>query len=162
VNWPLIILSSIAALLAFMAIQRFFSWRMGRRLDQMIRQIQDGTYESKTKPSPIRLIWDDDQVTVADSRTGESRTFRWKEIRSASAYKLDLVAYDQVCVAFEFDNDTSIEIDETMDGFSSFLEAAPDYLPGFVIFSDWYINITTPAFETNLAPLFKRRNSGGD
>ena len=165
-NWPLFILSCVAGYLVIFLIERLFRWRFRRRIsremDNTLQQIKDGTYESEAEPSPIRLSWNAKGFTISDSETEKTVLVHWEKICRAEAFKRDLLAYDEVCVAFDLNGDSAIEINETMDGFTDLMEAAPTYLAGFVAFSDWYMNITTPAFETNLTPLFERQESEED
>lgn len=163
-NWPLFTIICTAAVFACLAIKHFLAWKTGRRFDREMQktfeQIKDGTYQSQADPSPIRVHWDENRITVSDARSASTDSIYWQSIRRVSAFKRDLLTYDQVCVAFAIDNGTSIEIDESMENFVDLMEAAPDHLSGFVAFADWYLDIATPAFETKLTSLYERQNSG--
>ncbi|MGJ8637857.1 MAG: hypothetical protein ACSHYA_00565 [Opitutaceae bacterium] len=78
----------------------------------------------------------------------------WNEVISASAFKLDLMAVDCICMALELTKKRKFELNEEMKGWDSLVEALPTYLPGFKKSEEWFSGVAFSAFETNLTPLY--------
>ena len=96
------------------------------------------------------------EIRALKDQSGGVVKVDWERITEASAFKRDLLATDQVCIAFTMVDGTFIEIHEEMRGFSELCEKLPTALPGALEFFSWYMDITTPAFETCLTRLFTR------
>ena len=88
----------------------------------------------------------------------ESRqtVFHWRDVIRVEAFKRDLWAVDQICLAFIQTGDTEVEINEEMDGWNSLVEQLPDYLPGCQKFEEWFQPVAIPAFELNLRVIYER------
>ena len=89
-----------------------------------------------------------------------SRTLRWEEIASVTAYKRDLYTYDMICLLCTFSDGLQFEFNEEMPSWQSLMEALPQHLPGCPVFADWWHPVAVPAFATNETVLFQR--DGGD
>ncbi len=97
-------------------------------------------------------------LTVTDLRLASPGYIHlaWSEICRIHAYKRDLFAYDCICLFISRADDTGMEIDEQMVGWSDFCKALPQHLPTCVPFENWYVTVAFPAFETNFTELYVR------
>jgi hypothetical protein len=84
------------------------------------------------------------------------QTIEWTEIKSMLGYKEDHYAIDSVCLDVFCDNDKSFKITEETLGWFRFLDHSKKVLP--TIDKSWEIEISTPAFETNLTVVYDRQN----
>ena len=129
-------------------------------VERFIRQIEAG----ERPDIPARTNYDHDlvltdegfEIRALKGQSGDVVKVDWARVTQASAYKRDLWSTDQVCIAFAMDDQTFIEIHEEMRGFCELCERLPIALPGALVFSTWYLDITVPAFETRLTRLFTR------
>jgi len=80
----------------------------------------------------------------------------WTEIKSMLGYKEDHYATDSICLDVFCDNDKSFKITEETLGWFRFLDHSKKALPK--IDKSWEIEISTPAFETNLTVVYDRQN----
>ncbi|HVJ69341.1 MAG TPA: hypothetical protein VM510_15250 [Caulifigura sp.] len=82
-----------------------------------------------------------------DGFTFDGATVPWSSVRAIAAYKHDLWAYDEICLAFKVSEDSWIEVSEEEPGFRSLVEEMerrfPD-MPGY-----WFHEVMHPAFSTN-------------
>ena len=84
------------------------------------------------------------------------QTIEWTEIKSMLGYKEDHYATDSICLDVFCDNDNSFKITEETLGWFRFLDHSKKVLP--TIDKSWEIEISTPAFETNLTVVYDRQN----
>lgn len=75
---------------------------------------------------------------------------------AATAFKRDLWSTDRLCIAFRLGDEMFVEVHEEMKGWDALCEALPLNLPGALAWGEWFMDITTPAFEPNFTPLFER------
>jgi hypothetical protein len=80
-------------------------------------------------------------------------TVKWSEIIELSAYKVDLMGYDEIRLDIKYGNDV-IVISEDTPGWNDFLEKMNAVFPGIPV--DWAFTIAQPAFATNLTILYRR------
>jgi hypothetical protein len=73
--------------------------------------------------------------------------FRWSEVQRIFAFKRDIHVVDLICIAFEFTDNTAVEIDEEMPGYSSVTATLPVHFPG--LNAQWWDSVVFPAFATN-------------
>lgn len=83
-------------------------------------------------------------------------SIEWSEIKSMLGYKEDNYATDRICLDVFCDNDKSFKITEETLGWFRFLDHSKKVLP--TIDKSWEIEISTPAFETNLTVVYDRQN----
>jgi len=139
---------------------RYWLHRPVRSVERLIRQIEAGERPN----TPARTNYDFDlvltdtgfEIRALKDQSGGVVKVDWGRITEASAYKRDLWSTDQVYIAFTMVDETFIEIHEEMRGFSELCERLPIALPGALVFSSWYMDITVPAFEPCLTRLFTR------
>lgn len=86
---------------------------------------------------------------------GTTRVIAWSDVTRITTYKLDLLATDCICLLFEgCFPESPYEIHEEMVGFADlfgFMRTAFPAVPG-----NWFLDVATPAFATNLTVLFER------
>lgn len=91
----------------------------------------------------------------------ENIQIHWNEVLSSSAFKIDLMTVDCICMALELTEERTFELNEEMKGWDSLVEALPTYLLGFKKSEEWFSEVAFPAFETNLTPLYTKSEQGG-
>jgi hypothetical protein len=84
------------------------------------------------------------------------QTIEWTEIKSMLGYKEDHYTTDSICLDVFCDNDKSFKITEETLGWFRFLDHSKKAL--LTIDKSWEIEISTPAFETNLTLVYDRQN----
>jgi len=70
----------------------------------------------------------------------------WASVSRIIAYKIDLFVVDEICIDVVVDTGKRCELDESMDGFSDFVENMERSLIG--IEKEWWHKVAFPAFET--------------
>ncbi len=150
---------------AFFIIHR---WRSSpsRTVNRWLKQIEAGetpNFPRKTE-FDFDLVLTDSGFEIKSLKQPHSEvvSVAWDRASEVNAYKRDLVAVDQVCVAFTFDESKIVEINEEMRNFVDLCEQLPTHLPGATPFANWYMEITTPAFELRLTRLFSRKTVPSD
>ncbi len=88
--------------------------------------------------------------------TKGTHSIEWTEIKSMLGYKEDQLATDNICLDVFCDNGKSFKISEETPGWFRFLDLSKKALP--TIEKSWEIEISFPAFETNLTVVFDRQN----
>lgn len=158
-NATLFIVGTAAGVVILVLIAGRWISSPGRKIDRYIEQLRAG----ETPDVPERTDWDHEiflnakGFTIAPlSNSSESPiTVEWSSVLEATAFKRDLFSTDRVCIAFRLVDDSEIEAHEEMKGWSELCEALPAYLPGAPAWTEWFMEITTPAFELNPTPLFR-------
>jgi len=90
----------------------------------------------------------------ADTRAA-IRTVGWTDISRIQTYKLDLLTTDCICLLFGVGStdEQPVQISEEWKGFSELLVGLPRAFPS--IPANWYAEVMTPAFGTNLTVLYE-------
>lgn len=130
------------------------------KIDRYIAQIEAG----ELPDIPEYTDWDHELcldgkgfTIVSLSDPSESPiAVEWSSVLEATAFKRDLWSTDRVCIEFRLVDDSEVEVHEEMKGWSELCEALPSNLTGAPAWTDWFMEITTPAFELNPTPLFRR------
>lgn len=156
----LFIVGTAAAVLILILIARRWINSPSRKVDRYIEQLRAG----ETPDIPERTEWDHEIslsskaftiVPLSDSSESPV-SIEWSSVVEASAFKRDLFSTDRVCIAFRLTDDCEIEVHEEMKGWIELCDALPSNLPGAAAWTEWFMEITTPAFELNPTPLFRR------
>ena len=83
----------------------------------------------------------------------------WNEIDRVVAFKRDLLATDQICLLIGGRFAASpYELHEDMPGFEMLHRAMGEALPS--VPDTWFLDVMTPAFETNETLVFEREGHG--
>jgi hypothetical protein len=149
-----------AAVVVALLFLRYWLHSPVRSVERLIRQIEAGERPN----TPSRTNYDFDlvltdtgfEILALKNQSGRVVKVDWERITEARAYKREILSTDQVCIAFTIVDETFIEIHEEMRGFSELCDRLPIALPGALVFSSWYMDITVPAFEPCLTRLFTR------
>jgi len=114
--------------------------------------------EGRTRTSHC-ITHDSDSMTISsltiENATGQN-VVRWDDVIRVEAFKRDLWAVDQICLAFVEAGNSEVEINEEMDGWLSLVQQLPDYLPGCQKLDEWFRPVAIPAFELNLTVIYER------
>lgn len=86
-----------------------------------------------------------------------SNSLNWASIAEAIAFKRDLFCVDQVCIVFCSNDGFELEVNEGMKGWNELCQVLPIYLPRTPAWEEWFMQITTRAFELNSILLFRKR-----
>ena len=134
----------------------FLPWRAKRMVERVMRDIKAG---KKVEGPPPKFAIEFNSVgffvrSLKDS--ANSGSFNWVEIQKVMVFKRDLFSYDMVCMILSKVDGTGCELDEEMRGWSEFTEAMPFHLPDCQPWEKWFMEVTTPAFETKLTEIFNR------
>jgi hypothetical protein len=109
----------------------------------------------KQSPAEIRCDENGFAVTVAGSVLLEGATsLKWSEVKTVLAYKRDAYATDLICLGFT-SSDSTIEVDEEMQGWSQMVERLPSLLPDTPPLPDWWERVAKPPFVTCVTKLFE-------
>jgi len=84
----------------------------------------------------------------------DDRSVGWSLISSIKAFKLDLITYDQICLAVAVDGDDCyVQLSEEWPGFQ---ELAEELESRFAFPEGWWDSVAKPAFKTNETILYQR------
>ena len=107
-------------------------------------------------PSDPSLRFDSDGFDVIAGNDGvRLARVSWAKVSRVTAYKVDLITTDCVCVLFEQSPEVGpIQISEAWAGFGELSDELRRRLPS--IGSDWHQTVALPAFERNETTLYER------
>ena len=88
-----------------------------------------------------------------------STNFNWNEIQKLTAYKIDLLATDEICLFVEAENGKQFEISESTKGWFKFVEKTKKEFGN--INKIWEIDISNPAFEKKETEIYNRNKNVG-
>jgi len=94
-----------------------------------------------------------DTVVIELSATGfhlrgTGEEVRWDEVTGATAFKMDLLATDLICLEFDVAvGSASVLVHEQMPGWTELISELPTRLMG--VEDGWYRQVMLPAFATN-------------
>ena len=106
----------------------------------------------------IRVEFDDNGMTatgLAKDGSVKKTQVEWSQVNGVVAFKRDLLTVDLICIGLSTP-ESSIEVDEEMEGWKELIEALPRLLPGTLNPSEWWDKVAHPAFATNPTVLFSR------
>jgi hypothetical protein len=84
-----------------------------------------------------------------------STYIKWSDISKVTAYKLDLLAIDQVCLDVET-TDITYKLNEEQTGWMELVIAMNKALD---LADDWYVQIIQPPFERNETILYSKESA---
>ena len=156
----LIVIGSAAAVALLILIARRWIILPGRKIDRYVEQLQAG----EALDIPERTGWDYEislqskgfTISPLSESSGSSITIEWSTVVEATAFKRDLFTTDRVCIAFRITGYSEVEVHEEMKGWVELCESLHTNLPGVPVWTDWYMEITTPAFKSKPTPLLRR------
>ena len=83
----------------------------------------------------------------------------WSEIEKLTAYKIDLLSTDEICLFVQAENGKQFEISESTKGWFQFIQKLKEEFP--TINKTWEIDIAVPAFERKETELYDRNKNVG-
>lgn len=121
--------------------------------------INSKEFADKTKADFNKLYNDHGIFTYSDTgftvKTKKgNKTIAWTQVNKLTGYKRDYFTTDCICLVVEYDDNQNFEITEEHSGWFQFLEHLKQAFPS--IDKSWEIEISTPAFATNLTVLYDR------
>lgn len=156
----LLIVGTVAGVVILILIARRSISSPGRKIDRYIAQIEAG----ETPDIPERTDWDHEvslqskgfSIRALSESSESAIDVDWDSVVEATAFKRDLFSTDRVCIVFRLVDDSEVEAHEEMKGWTELCEVLPASLLGAPAWTEWFMEITTPAFELNPTPLFRR------
>jgi hypothetical protein len=131
-----------------------------RAFERKLKEAQAGRHPFLTPRGSAsqQISFDSVGFTVTDIRSKSQDTARmkWGEVVTAKVFKRDLFAVDCICLFLARADDTGIELNDEMDGWSALCDALPKCLPNCKSFDAWFWDVAIPAFEPNLRTIFDR------
>lgn len=128
-----------------------------RRIGHRLKSLKE-----EKNSTPITLSHDVEHFRLeglTNEKRKQSIQFSWDEVIGAYAYKLDLITVDCICIKLELTEKREIELNEEMIGWNSLIDAFPNYLSGFKKMEEWFMDVATPSFETNLTKLYTKEQN---
>ena len=114
----------------------------------------------KSKPGDYKFEIASDErgfaVISLKDKTSPKLSLNWEEIQKITAFKRDLWSVDQICLFIARADETGIELNEEMKGWSGFIQALPQFLPSCKPFENWFQTVAFPAFAANPTELYNR------
>ena len=117
------------------------SYRSGRR--GTVHKIEHDANEMK-------LSW----LTMENDRG--DLVVRWRDIVKLEAFKRDCFAVDLICLAICLADNTEVEINEEMNGWTPLMRKLPQYLSGCEEYNKWFDVVAYPPFKENLTVIYQR------
>lgn len=108
----------------------------------------------KTRSLPVKVEARPDALYVQQGAE-EKLNAAWNSITEIVCYKRDLYTVDQLCMLVRID-DKMIELNEQMEGWSELCSTLHELLPGSISFTDWFMYVGFPAFETKALTIYKK------
>ena len=127
-------------------------------LRELWARIREGA--AKRPATRAAVSFDADGVHIVrlrrDGRKEPGPAIRWSDVARAAAYKRNLFTYDLMCVLLARADGSAVEVTEEMDGWTEFLGAMPNRLPGCRPHTKWYFEVMLPPFEARYQEIFVR------
>lgn len=109
----------------------------------------------------VRCTLDSEGFSILETDTSAIIfTVRWDSVRAIRMYKRDLFSYDMICLGFQLNDKSWVEVWERSDGFLEVGERMREVFPG--ISAEWYSEVMLPAFATNDTLLYRRDDQSGE
>ena len=157
-NWEALAFAVIGAGGAWLLFSRIRLWFLDCRAGRFLKRISEPGYRPPPKaPVPWYVELDSSGFALhSRPRSGEVHSMTWAEVTQVSVYKRDMITTDMICMFAKKLNGEGLQLDEEMDGWQMFVDSLPVHLPECKPWSDWFMRVTVPAFETNHEVIFQR------
>ena len=96
-----------------------------------------------------------DENGLALTQRSELKTVRWAQIDEIYGFKNDLGVVDQICMAIESEGQLT-RVNEDTGGWTEFVTGLHTHLTECTPFSEWFLEVALPPFETNPIRIYKR------
>lgn len=107
----------------------------------------------KQRLKPQTLVFDKDERGFTLTINTGAVHINWEEIETAFGYKVDCLAFDEICLDI-FTKGILITISESTPGWEKFNNMLANNIP--TIPPDWIIPVIAPASATNMTLLFDK------
>jgi hypothetical protein len=132
------------------SIKAYFE-KVRQRIKSRIDGRTSTIYKIKHNPKGMNVSF----LTI-ENESGSNSIF-WKNVEKVTTFKRDLFTVDMICLQFHLNDEIVFEINEEMKGWDELTKLLPEYLPGCKKWEEWFMNVFSPAFETNLATIYLRK-----
>jgi hypothetical protein len=128
-----------------------------RNVKKLLAKVRSGEPE-QPKKFIMEISFDPNGFSVGPVRKEDVSPvgMKWTDVQRVIAFKEDWLTVDCICLAFVDRDDHAIQVHEEMKGWQELVEALPESLPGCKPWSEWFTEVSFPAFATNLIQLFDR------
>jgi len=101
---------------------------------------------------------DENGVSLCSKIAGvpDAGRLNWRSVTTAQVYKRDLFTIDLICLSLS-NGSVTLELNEEMPGWKSFLGATEENLQGIVPSSEWWPRVVQPPFHENLQVIYEAR-----
>ena len=142
-------------------------WYLPRSVSQVVERLhfeENAGIPPNERDYHYAISFDSSAFTVTNlrDRRQEAVTMSWQDVSQVTAFKRDLFTVDCICLFLARSDDIGVELDEEMASWKSFIEALPQYLPGCKPWSEWFMDVAFPAFETKLTLVYDRASTRTD
>ncbi len=105
-----------------------------------------------------RIDLTDQGLNIIDA-SDNRMALKWANVKEIVAYKWDLFAYDEICIAFRLsdDDESWLEISERYHGFDDARCAMEEHFAPLP--ENWFSAVALPAFEENRTSIWRRESS---
>jgi hypothetical protein len=107
-----------------------------------------------------RLEWNQDGIRlIVLFKDGDEEcawNINWSQVRNLTAFKVDLLAYDCICLEIEDSAGSFWTITEEESEWEGFMRSLPVHLPGARTWDDVRNEVALPPFETRLTVVYSR------
>jgi hypothetical protein len=130
-------------------------------IDEILSKIRSAVFSPGRRTPKWTLSFDSAGIVVAGNSPSAEPThvMAWGDIVRAIAFKRDLITVDCICVQFTAGDGRTLEANEEMEGWESFINSMPEYLPGSKVWSECFSQVAFPAFTTNETVVFERASA---
>jgi len=122
------------------------------KADYVKRQVEGLTVNQLTNRSATGFKYIDDGFSLT-TNVGE-RFYRWSDIEKITAYKADLMTFDDLRLDIDF-GEVVLTLSEDVVGWSEFIEMLPEKLTGVLV--DWESKVIPTPFATNLTLIYTKK-----
>lgn len=149
---------AVGGLVLFLTYRHWYVPLRSRQEVDRLRREEAAGVPPNPRDYHYALSFDSDGLTITDlrARAPKPLTMAWAEVVRARAFKRDLLTVDCICLLLERADGTGVELNEEMARWESFVEALPKHLPGCRAWSEWFLAVAFPAFETNETQVYER------
>jgi hypothetical protein len=110
-----------------------------------------------SRTGEARILTDIHGITLVTAP--ESFSAGWARVTRIVAFKRDVYSHDLLCILIELEGANTIEVNESMPGWTEMIEQLPIYLPEASPWRDWYPKAAFPAFDVAPTPIFVRQKT---
>ncbi len=155
--WIFVIIAVILFMVSLVLDKILNPWLAERTVKKLVADVKAGK-----KPTPrdykFEIIFDSTDFTILSLKNIRTAPvlMKWNEVQKITAFKRDLFSVDQICLFISRADETGLELDEEMKGWSEFTESLPRFLSTCKPLEDWIWKVAHPAFAANPTEIYNR------